>query len=82
MKQAGVERYGMYYLRAAALAMRGNADGAMVALGRAAELGWRGATRAQHDPALTSLQSRADFQALLERLRLQDQRLGTNLLTR
>jgi len=82
MKQAGVERYGVYYLRAAALAMRGNADGAMVALGRAAELGWRGATRAQHDPALISLQSRADFQALLERLRLQDQRIGANLLTR
>lgn len=82
MKQAGIERYGVYYLRAAALAMQGNGDGAMATLGRAAELGWRSATRAQHDPALTSLQSRADFQALLERLRLQDQRISLKLLTR
>jgi len=82
MKQAGMERYGMYYLLAAARAMRGNADGAMAALGRAAELGWRGAIRARHDPALASLQSRADFQALLERLRLQDQRMSTQLRLR
>jgi len=82
MKQAGIERYGVYYLQAAALALRGNAEGAMAALGRAAELGWRGAMRARNDPALISLQSRADFQALLERLRLDDQRVSTNLLIR
>jgi len=79
MKQAGIERHGVYYLQAAALAMRGNADGAMAALGRAAELGWRGAMRARHDPALGSLQSRTDFQTLLERLRSQDQRISSNL---
>jgi TolB-like protein/DNA-binding winged helix-turn-helix (wHTH) protein len=79
MKQAGVERYGVYELRAAVLAMRGDADGAMVALGHAAELGWRGVMQAMHDPALDSLQSRADFQALLERLRAQNQRMSANL---
>jgi tetratricopeptide (TPR) repeat protein len=79
MRKAGVERYGVYDLRASVLAMRGDADGAMVALGRAAELGWRGATQALHDPTLASLQSRADFRTLLERLQLQNQRLSANL---
>jgi hypothetical protein len=81
MKQAGMERYGVYTLRADVLAMRGDADGAMAALGRAAELGWRGAIQALHDPALASLQARADFKALLERLREQDQRMGANYST-
>jgi hypothetical protein len=81
MSQAGVERHGVYYLRAAVLAMRGDTDGAMVALGRAAELGWRGATQALHDPALALLQSRADFRALMDRLQLQDQRMSANLST-
>jgi tetratricopeptide (TPR) repeat protein len=81
MKQAGMERYGVYTLRADVLAMRGDADGAMVALGHAAELGWRGATQALHDPALTPLQSRGDFKALLERLQEQDQRMAASYAT-
>ena len=81
MKQAGMERYGVYTLRADVLAMRGDADGAMVALGRAAELGWRGATQALRDPALAPLQARGDFKALLERLQEQDQRMGANYST-
>jgi TolB-like protein/DNA-binding winged helix-turn-helix (wHTH) protein/tetratricopeptide (TPR) repeat protein len=81
MKQAGMERYGVYTLRADILAMRGDGDGAMVSLGHAAELGWRGATQALHDPALASLQSRGDFKALLERLGEQDQRMGANYST-
>jgi len=80
LAQAGVERYGIYTLRAAALALRGDGDGAMVALGRAAELGWRGAMQAEHEPAFTSLQSRADFRALLERLRQQDERMKADLV--
>jgi TolB-like protein/Tfp pilus assembly protein PilF len=81
MKQAGMERYGVYTLRADVLAMRGDGDGAMVSLGHAAELGWRGATQALRDPALASLQSRGDFKALLERLQEQDQRMGANYST-
>jgi len=61
--------------------MRGDADGALVALGHAAELGWRGAMQALHDPALASLQSRADFKALLQRLQEQDQRMSANYST-
>ena len=79
MRQAGVERYGVYELRAAVFALRGKADLAMVALGRAAELGWRGATQALRDPALASLQSRADFGALMERLRREDEQMGASL---
>jgi TolB-like protein/DNA-binding winged helix-turn-helix (wHTH) protein/Flp pilus assembly protein TadD len=79
LKQAGVERYGIDKLRAEVLALRGDADGAMVALGHAAELGWRGTTQALHDPALASLQSRTDFQALMERLRQQDQQMSAHL---
>jgi hypothetical protein len=82
LKQAGVERYGVYTLRAAVLAMRGDADGAMVALGHAAELGWRGAMQARQDPAWASLQSREDFRALLERLERQNQRMSTSVSAR
>jgi len=77
LKQAGVERYGVYTLRAAAVALQGDADEAMVALGHAAELGWRGVMQARQDPALASLQSREDFRALLERLERQNQRMST-----
>lgn len=79
LKQAGVERFGVYTLRAAILALRADGDGAMVALGHAAELGWRGAMEAERDPALTSLQSRPDFRALLERLRQQDEHMRADL---
>lgn len=79
MRQAGVERYGVYDLRASVLAMRGHADEAMAALGRAAELGWRGATQALHDPTLATLHSRTDFRALIERLQLQNQQMGAKL---
>lgn len=82
LRQAGVERYGVYELRAAVLALRGDTEGAMVALGHAAELGWRGAEQALHDPALDSLQSREDFRALMARLQQQDQRMSANLTVR
>ena len=79
LKQAGVERYGVYTLRAAVLAMRGDPDAAMAALGHAAELGWRGAMQARQDPALAALQSREDFRALLERLERQNQRMSASV---
>jgi transcriptional activator of cad operon len=63
----GVERYGVYKLRAQVLALRGDADGAMRALRHAADLGWRESIDAEHDPALGSLQSRSDFRSLIER---------------
>jgi hypothetical protein len=63
----GVERYGVYKLRAQVLALRGDADGAMRALRHAADLGWRESIDAEHDPAFASLQSRSDFRSLIER---------------
>jgi transcriptional activator of cad operon len=63
----GVERYGVYKLRAQVLALRGDADGAMRALRHAADLGWRESIDAEHDPAFGSLQSRSDFRSLIER---------------
>ena len=64
----GVERYGVYWLRAQVLALRGDADGAMLALRHAADLGWRDSLEAAHDPALNSLQSRNDFHSLIARI--------------
>jgi len=66
---AGVERFGVYKLRAEVLALRGDPDGAMAALRHAVALGWREASQAAHDPAFSSLQSRSDFRALLEEIR-------------
>jgi len=64
----GVERYGVYWLRAQLLALRGDADGAMLALRHAADLGWRDSMDAEHEPAFSSLQPRNDFHSLIERL--------------
>ncbi|MFI4869885.1 MAG: winged helix-turn-helix domain-containing tetratricopeptide repeat protein [Steroidobacterales bacterium] len=72
MMQAGIERYGVYELRAELLALRGDADGAMFALHRAADLGWRDVLQAEHDPAFASLRARSDYRVLIERLNQQN----------
>jgi hypothetical protein len=64
----GLERYGAYKLRAEVLALRGDAEGAMLALRHAADLGWRESIEAAHDPAFATLRSRADFRSLIERI--------------
>ena len=71
LMQAGVERYGAYTLRAELLALRADADGAMLALHHAADLGWHEAMQAEHDPALESLRARSDYRALIERAKQQ-----------
>jgi hypothetical protein len=68
LMQAGIERNGAYRLRAELLALRGDGNGAMLALRHAADLGWREALQAEHDPAFASLRSRSDFQGLMERI--------------
>ena len=65
---AGEERNGIYALRAEILAMRGDAQGAMRDLNRAAELGWRYSWWAQHEPYFTALRPRTDFRALIARI--------------
>ena len=68
MQQAGGERYGLYTLRAQALALQGDSEGAMAALDHAADLGWRATAEATRDPALASLRSNPDFRSLVERI--------------
>jgi tetratricopeptide (TPR) repeat protein len=72
LMQAGVERYGAYTLRAEVLALRADADGAMLALRHAADLGWRDAMQAEHDPAFESLRTRGDYRLLVEHAKQQN----------
>jgi hypothetical protein len=65
---AGEERHGIYVLKAEVLALKGDADGAMKALNRATNLGWRGSWWVQREPYLVSLRDRGDFRALIARV--------------
>jgi transcriptional activator of cad operon len=65
---AGEDRYGIYALKAEVLALKGDADGAMKALTRASNLGWRGSWWAQHEPYFAPLRDRSDFRALMARV--------------
>jgi len=66
---AGMRRHGVYELQAEVAALRGDADGALRALQRAADQGWRDVWLAEREPYFTILRPRADFRALLERVR-------------
>jgi TolB-like protein/DNA-binding winged helix-turn-helix (wHTH) protein/tetratricopeptide (TPR) repeat protein len=79
LRQGSVERYGVYKLRAAALTLRGDFDGAMSALGHAADMGWREATQAMHDPVFAPLQSRSDFQLLMGRVQGEDLQMRSRI---
>ncbi|MDP9008721.1 MAG: winged helix-turn-helix domain-containing protein [Pseudomonadota bacterium] len=68
MFAAGVERYATYALRAKVYALQGKSDEAMQDLNTAVRLGWRHAWWAVHEPYLTSLRGRNDFQALMTRV--------------
>jgi TolB-like protein/DNA-binding winged helix-turn-helix (wHTH) protein len=63
----GVERYGVYELRAQILAVRGDLDGAMRSLTQAVDLGWRYTWWAEQEPYLAALHARRDYQALIKR---------------
>jgi TolB-like protein/Tfp pilus assembly protein PilF len=66
---AGMRRHGVYQLQAQVAALRGDADGAMRALQRAADQGWREVWLAEREPYFNTLRPRADFRALLQRVR-------------
>jgi eukaryotic-like serine/threonine-protein kinase len=66
---AGMRRHGVYELQAKVAALRGDPEAAMRALQRAADEGWRGVWFAEHEPYLAALRTRADYRALLRRLR-------------
>jgi transcriptional activator of cad operon len=64
----GSERFGIYALQAQVLALRGDADAAMHALTKAADLGWRRSWWAQREPYFATLRAREDFRALMARV--------------
>jgi TolB-like protein len=66
---AGMQRHGVYELQAQVAALRGDAEGAMRALQQAADQGWREVWLAEREPYFTTLRPRADFRALLKRVR-------------
>ncbi len=68
MIAAGVERHAVYELRAKVLALQGDAEGSMVDLQRAAQLGWRRSWWAEQEPYFASLRARSDFQALMAKV--------------
>jgi TolB-like protein/DNA-binding winged helix-turn-helix (wHTH) protein len=64
----GEQRFGVDELRATVLAQRGDADGAMKSLARAAEKGWRRAWWAAREPDVAALWARGDFRDLIARV--------------
>lgn len=76
---AGEERSGVYALRAQVLALSGNGAGAMQALNRAVDLGWRSSWWAEHEPYLASVWPRSDFRALMSRVDASNRRMRTGL---
>jgi transcriptional activator of cad operon len=64
----GEKRYGVDELRATVLALKGDGDGAMRSLSRAADLGWRRSWWAEREPDVSSLWQRDDFRALMARV--------------
>ncbi len=59
---------GAEYIRASELALKGDVDGAMAALGAARKLGWNRTWWMRNDPALKSLRARPDFIAMLHQI--------------
>jgi TolB-like protein/DNA-binding winged helix-turn-helix (wHTH) protein/Tfp pilus assembly protein PilF len=76
---AGTERFGIYELQAQVLALREDADGAMRALTRAADLGWRRSWWAQREPYFALLRARPDFRALIARVDESNRQLRTQV---
>lgn len=68
LERDGYTNWGIHSLRADALGLLGDPDGAMRALQLAVQSGWRSAWAAQRDPYLASLFERPDFRALMQRV--------------
>jgi TolB-like protein/DNA-binding winged helix-turn-helix (wHTH) protein/tetratricopeptide (TPR) repeat protein len=64
----GEKRFGVDEVRATVLALRGDPEGAVRSLTRAAELGWRRSWWAQREPDLSTIWTRNDFRALMSRV--------------
>jgi transcriptional activator of cad operon len=79
---AGLRTAGLHEVRAQFAALRGEADRAMVELRKAADLGWSEVWLAEHQPYLDTLRGRQDFRALLDSLRLKNERAAAALTPR
>jgi TolB-like protein/DNA-binding winged helix-turn-helix (wHTH) protein len=79
---ADEERYGIYALKAEVLALKGDPNGAMKALNRAANLGWRRSWWAEREPYFASLRDRGDFRALTSRVDGIDRMMRSTVETR
>jgi len=79
MIAAGVERYGVYELRAKVCALQDKGDEAMRSLDKAAKLGWRNSWWAIHEPYLASLRPRSDFQALINEVSRSNDQLNNKI---
>jgi transcriptional activator of cad operon len=66
---AGMNRYGVFVLKAESAALRGDGNAAMLELQRAAKIGWRDVWLAEHEPYFAQLSGRSDFRAFLDRIR-------------
>jgi hypothetical protein len=66
LESNGGNSHGLHSLRAYVLALQGDGDQAMVALSKAASLGWRWSWRAQKEPYLRALWPRSDYKALIK----------------
>jgi transcriptional activator of cad operon len=73
----GSRRFGIYALQAQVLALSGDANAAMHALTKAADLGWRRSWWAQREPYFASLRGREDFRALMARVDASNRQLRT-----
>jgi TolB-like protein/DNA-binding winged helix-turn-helix (wHTH) protein/Flp pilus assembly protein TadD len=67
--ESGVERFGLYQLRAETAAMRGDEAAAIRELQRAAKLGWREVWSAKQSPYFAKLRGNAEFDALITTLK-------------
>ena len=79
MTAGGTERHGVYVLRADVAALRGDADGAMRALTRASQLGWRNVWAAEREPFLETLRGRSDYQTLVKRISAANQSVSSRV---
>jgi TolB-like protein/DNA-binding winged helix-turn-helix (wHTH) protein len=76
---AGQRRFQIYALQAEVSALRGDPDGAMQALSKAAAMGWRRAWWAEHEPFFAQLRTRSDFRALIARVDASNRELRAQL---
>jgi hypothetical protein len=75
----GEKRFGVDEIRATVLALRGDHDGAVRSLTRAAELGWRRSWWAQREPDLSGIWTCSDFRALMSRVNQSNSELRARL---